>query len=388
MKIVNQLVFIILFFVLTNDTFSQDKKGINRGYSLNGRIDKPYKGFVYLFYKNDDGSNTKDSSLVNNGHFYFKGKVNCYSGIVSLQLDGSRFGDFEDINATQIDIDNSDMYIEIKYNDFKDFKLVGCASHDLYKMKMKTLDDEIKRYNNLINKTSSALLKDSLNKLIRDRIKIFANKNVKFIVQNPNSNITPRILFEFKNSYSAETLLILFDSISDKQKNSFYGNRLKSIIDEIKSVKNQVGTVAPKINTYDINGVKLILDSITKHNYVLLDFWASWCQPCRASNPFLKRLYKEYHGKGLEIIGISDDDESESAWRNAVANDSTTIWKHVLRGRKKENVEQLDDINKSFYVNSIPVKILINKNGIIIGRYDSDIIEDVLVNKLKELFGE
>jgi len=138
------------------------------------------------------------------------------------------------------------------------------------------------------------------------------------------------------------------------------------------------GTMSSNFSAKDINGVPLSLSDF-KGKYVLLDFWASWCVPCRKGNPHLLKLYSEYKDKGFEIIGISDDDTKPDAWRNAVEKDGIGVWKHVLRGLDIERVKKGDyknhpgEISDSKYaIASLPTKILIDPTGKIIGRYGGE----------------
>jgi thiol-disulfide isomerase/thioredoxin len=125
----------------------------------------------------------------------------------------------------------------------------------------------------------------------------------------------------------------------------------------------------------------------------LLDFWASWCVPCRKGNPHLLSLYSKYKDKGLEIIGVSDDDNNHEAWQKAVDKDGIGVWKHVLRGldmkKRLAGEENESDISQYYGIHSLPTKILIDPNGIIIGRYggggESD---EAMDKKFAEIFGE
>ena len=127
--------------------------------------------------------------------------------------------------------------------------------------------------------------------------------------------------------------------------------------------------MAKDFKTTDINGKELTL-SMFQGKYVLLDFWASWCVPCRKGNPHLKELYALYHDKGFEIIGISDDDRDHDAWKNAVSHDGLP-WKHILRGLQFINgqYDRSKDISDGFGIHSLPTALLIDASGKIIGRY-------------------
>jgi thiol-disulfide isomerase/thioredoxin len=143
----------------------------------------------------------------------------------------------------------------------------------------------------------------------------------------------------------------------------------------LKEIQNlQSGSPGSKAFAFakkDINGQDLSLAEYNGKKYVLLDFWASWCVPCRKGNPHLLSLYSKYKDKGLEIIGIADDDSAQAAWKRAVEQDKIGVWKHVLRGLKRTSTgyDRSEDTSEGYGIHSLPTKILIDKNGIIIGRY-------------------
>ncbi|MNY50209.1 Thiol-disulfide oxidoreductase ResA [compost metagenome] len=104
------------------------------------------------------------------------------------------------------------------------------------------------------------------------------------------------------------------------------------------------------------------LATFREKKYVLIDFWASWCEPCRDDLPFLKDTYEKYKDKGFEIISISRD-KNLNSWRKAIADEKIGLWKHISVA---ENQTKIED---NYLVTAIPVKILINKRGEIIGRW-------------------
>jgi thiol-disulfide isomerase/thioredoxin len=150
------------------------------------------------------------------------------------------------------------------------------------------------------------------------------------------------------------------------------------------------GAKAYVFSSKELRGEPLSLADY-KGKYVLVDFWASWCVPCRAGNPHLLSLYKKYKDKGFEIIGISDDDGNSEVWRKAVEKDGIGVWKHILRGLKsdgKGNFDRTNDISEHYGIHSLPTKILIDPDGIIVGRYGGGgESEEVMDKKLSEIFG-
>ena len=155
------------------------------------------------------------------------------------------------------------------------------------------------------------------------------------------------------------------------------------------TTKGAVGSMASGFKTTDINGKLLDLKEF-RGKYILLDFWASWCIPCRKSNPHLIVLYHKYSAKGFDIIGISDDDQRQAKWKNAVKQDSTNIWHQVLRGAAAitdKDTANPNDLHQLYNIQSLPVKILIDPAGKIIGRYgDNDTTDDDLDKALAAIF--
>lgn len=165
-----------------------------------------------------------------------------------------------------------------------------------------------------------------------------------------------------------------FNQFSEKVRGSFLA---KDAREELAARKaTQPGAVAPDFTLNDLEGKPVTLSSL-RGQYVLVDFWASWCKPCRAGMPAMKELYKKYHAKGFEIIGVSDDDNHD-AWKQAVAQDQTP-WIHVVDEfpipNKPSRVGQL------YGVHYIPSYFLLDKEGKVIGKMD----HDELAAKLAEL---
>jgi peroxiredoxin len=136
------------------------------------------------------------------------------------------------------------------------------------------------------------------------------------------------------------------------------------------------GGEAPEIDLKTPEGTQLKLSSL-RGKYVLIDFWASWCGPCRKENPNVVRMYKQYHDKGFEILGVSLDNSKEK-WMQAIQADGLT-WKHVSDLAGWSSVAA-----KAYSVSSIPFTVLLDKNGKIIGK---NLRGPALEEKLKEVLG-
>ncbi len=213
-------------------------------------------------------------------------------------------------------------------------------------------------------------------------------RSIRYFNENPDSYITLNNLRYYVNSMKPDELDAIYNKMSNKLKATPNG---KDIAAEIKKLRSgSPGSMATNFSGTDINGKPLQLTDL-KGKYVLLDFWASWCVPCRKGNPHLLQLYSKYQKKGFEIVGVSDDDSNHDAWRKAVDKDGIGVWKHVLRGLKRtaDGFDRSEDKSEAYGIHTLPTKILIDPSGKIIGRYGGGGEDDEAMDKkLEKVFGK
>ena len=153
---------------------------------------------------------------------------------------------------------------------------------------------------------------------------------------------------------------------------------LQPIYDEyLIEVKTSAGNPYIDIVSLKADGTELSLSELVgKTDYVLVDFWASWCGPCRRLMPVLKELYTSYHPSGkLEILGVSCD-QDEAAWLKAVEEDELP-WLHI-RDQRTEGYNPCDQ----YGISAIPTTILINREGVIVARNPNEAeLEEILISE-------
>lgn len=196
----------------------------------------------------------------------------------------------------------------------------------------------------------------------------------QFVKENPASLVSAIAISEnFIYQPNYEELLGLFNNLKGKAKESAYSKRIKDklAIEE----KLAVGKVAPNFTQNDSTGKTISLASL-KGRYVLIDFWASWCGPCRRENPNLVKTYQKHSGKGFEILGVSLDNKKEP-WLKAIKQDNLT-WQHVSDLKGWQNA-----VSSDYGINSIPANLLLDPEGRIIAK---DLRGQKLEDKLAELF--
>jgi len=137
-----------------------------------------------------------------------------------------------------------------------------------------------------------------------------ANTRKQFIKNNPNEFASLYFLFTTSRELKTDELELAFNGLADTYKSTRYG---KNLAEKIAAGKvQQAGGPAPDFTKPDVNGKAVSLSQF-RGKYVLLDFWGSWCGPCRAANPHLKELYATYKDKGFEILGVSSEKVSSQA---------------------------------------------------------------------------
>lgn len=165
---------------------------------------------------------------------------------------------------------------------------------------------------------------------------------LQFIRNNPSSFIAPGRLKSLLITREDETLydsiFVLYKNMNETVRNSPDGKEMEILFTRMNQSKP--GSLAPDFNARDISGKQLSLSSFWNSEYILPDFWASWCVPFREDFSFLKDSYQKYHSKGLEIIDISEHKDSR-AWKKSIDHDKVDIWKHILSQKKR--IEQINN---------------------------------------------
>ena len=353
---------------------------------LNGHMTNASEGFIYSFYQNELGKTVQDSFLVKaDGNFKFSGKI---YGPTMTSLYFGKVRSVDDPNYTNFFIEPGTNTITVDKNNFKNAEISGSKSQLLYEQvekskrpvyaKLREISAEIK---NVTDKEKIASTQDKMVPYTHQLDSI----DYLFFAEHPNSYVTAFLLRYHVADFTWMVLQSYYDKLGSELQQSNYGKYIKEQIEHLKA--GSPGAIAADFSKPDINGKTISLSQF-RGKYVIVDFWASWCVPCRKGNPHLKEIYAKYKDKGLEIIGVSDDDSKPENWKQAVAKDELP-WYHVLRGLEMEKLRRGEksenDISDKFGIHELPTKILIDKNGVIIGRFYE--YDEELDAKLKEVFG-
>ena len=378
---------ILLLYVATYQIGIAQKKSADQ-FVLQGKILNQDEGLVYLSYINKDGERVRDSVGLRNGLFEFKGAIK--EPTIASFMGRVQSRSMDDPNYTTVFLEPSTMKLTAKAGQLKSAKMEGSKTQSEYEIIQSKLEKISARWQVVMdtlsaaNKRSNFEYQELRSWVLKPYFAEVKELNLDFFDKYPASYATAYRLRFMLRELTTDSIKLFYDRFPEKLKSSEYG---KSIIAELEKRKvGVIGSMANNFTASDINDNKISLSDF-KGKYVLLDFWASWCLPCRKLNPHLKELYARYKDQGFEVIGVSDDDRNPNAWRKAVADDALP-WRHVLRGFKmidgKPDLSK--DISAGFNISSLPTHVLIDPSGKIIGRYGEDDPHDLLDKKLATIF--
>jgi peroxiredoxin len=346
---------------------------------------------VYIGYQL--GSNkVLDSAQAVNGAFEFKGDL-MYPSLAIIVVDYKGEGSAKmnigpNSDKLVLYLDKGKINIQSPDSAYK-AQITGSPINDQYKKLLainneagartsKLMTDAVKSNNDPAN-ANKAVDQNDLQAKLKVIQTDYHNALKAFIQANPDSYLSLLTIGTLGGpSPDPNELLPLLDGLSKDLKDSETARTLKNALESLKVTAN--GAMAPDFEQTDTLGHPVKLSSF-RGKYVLLDFWASWCGPCRQENPNVVKAYNQYKNKNFTIIGISlDKRENAFAWLNAIRADHLGGWTQLSDLKFWNNA-----VAQLYYVQSIPKNFLIDPTGKIIAQ---DLRGDDLETELAKVLGK
>ncbi len=347
----------ILFVMLSS--LSLSVSGHNT--TLSALLKELSNGIVTLFYMKD-GLSIVDTAFVHNERFNWTTDL-MEPTRVALTVGTSSYHFFAEPSNIQLSgmADRTDTYVLKGSSVQRDADLFDAFTKDL-----KNTWDSL--YTALREAPiERKVLIEEERRIVRDQ----SDKRVEeFIMNNPGSSYS-LYLVGLERDFNRKRYL--YGLLNDSVKQTFTGDKIAKKLDALSG--SQIGEQVKDFTQPDTLGNAVSFNEFKGH-YILVDFWASWCIPCRTENPNVLNAYNKYKEKGFEVIGISLDDKIQS-WKKAIRDDKLP-WINVsdLKGAKNE-------VAITYGIEFIPSNLLIDPSGKIIAK---DLRGDALFKKLTELF--
>ena len=335
-------------------------------FSIAGKLgDAANDKMVVLSYVNKEGKNAKDSALVKKGKFTLNGTTaygnKAYLSLVPVQKDSTKKRTQPDYQQFYLEKGN---YKVVSADSLSKATITGTkVQSDYLEFNTKTnalltqWQQITQRFQKAMAKKDSFEMKAIQAEARPLHAKLEATLD-SFIYSHPDSYVSLDLVADNKTSViDPETFDPFYKALSPRVLNSFTGKR---ITEKYEKAKQTFVGKAFDFTQEDVAGNPFKLSSL-RGKYVLVDFWASWCGPCRAENPNLLKAYQELKDKNFEIVSISLD-ENKNAWLKAVEKDALP-WKQVsdLKGWKNE-------VAIKYGVTAVPQNLLINPEGVIVAK--------------------
>lgn len=364
----------IVFFWAVVILASCTNQPVNKNqYTINGTIDGDSSGIVYLF-KRESGKWVKlDSAQVENNKFKFSNTLD-FPEMYYISIKGEN-------KFAPIFVEPSEITFKTSYDNFRSAEITGSEAQTEYDSLQSKLGMFDEMFSNAWNKIKEARNKDDKeaeDKWQKEYDNIDAQMK-QFILDNAMTNnksvVAAYAVLRHAYYYDEKDLEPIVNNFDPSIKDSPYVKQLSDRVETLKRVA--VGQPAVDFTMTDTAGNPVELSSLFG-KYLLVDFWASWCGPCRRENPNVVATYNQYHDKGFDILGVSFD-ESKDKWIKAIKDDGL-VWHQVsdLKGWGNE-------AGKLYAINSIPANVLLDPSGKIIAK---NLSGDDLKDKLSEVIGK
>ena len=361
--------------------------GAQGNYTVSGSLKNAEGKKVYL-YSGDRMSMRQDGTVVSNGAFTFKGNLD--KPFVSGRIIVGPISYTSTPVMWEVALEPTQITFQGDYNSPAEAVVKGGKAQD----ELNAIAKEKLSFEAPLRELSAKMARgenrDSIMKLMEPYQKQYAAYSSNFYRERTDSYFATRYLAMDMSRMSYDELKAIWDNLSPEVRK--YGDNADEIAKELAVLaKVRPGSPAPDFTATDINGKQFTMSSL-RGKVVIIDFWASWCGPCRKSNPHMRELYAKFHDRGLDFVFVSDDDTNPDKWRKAVEQDKLVGegYHHVLRGMKwdrskgMEGMDHTNDISDKYAIHFLPTKYLIDKKGNIVCKIDEgeDAKLDAQIEKL------
>lgn len=372
--------------------------GQKSGYVIDGKAGN-LNGSAALSYYNSDEEFVSDTVAMTGGSFRFTGEVkDAVRGTIYILPEGA-----ENISASVI-VENARLKVLLDLDDLIDYarygglvaaepKITGgknnefwCGIKSMQKSKFAdgkfaeiyAAEQEVTRmgYKDMdAYEAKSEELMKRFEDIIPDYEEALSKANIDYALSNPDVPAAAYLYYQNGRELPLIDMEEAFATFSPEVRESAFASDLAKTIESIKATAP--GAPAIDFTLQDPDGNDITLSSLYGQ-YIILDFWASWCVPCREGMPAMKELYAKYHDKGLEILGISDDSDPED-WKQAIEEDGLP-WLQTIDEFPVKNAPAR--VISAYGLHYIPSYFLIDKEGKFIGKFE----HEELAAELAEIF--
>ena len=369
--------FTLLFFFSCGDNKNETTRS---SFELKGKLSNSNQETVFLEKMSPTGITTIDTAVINeNGEFIFNAAKPAM-GFYNIKISDRNFATliFDSTQKVSIEGNAQDLGNTYTVEGSPDSKLFWELNEES-KNNFKQTDSLTKIYEHYLNmgaKNPSRM--DSLRKAIERPYTMIVNRHNQYLTQFIDNHLTSFVSLAAIQQLNPDEFISYYNKLDEaltkKYANSDYVKLFHNDLEKLKQLS--LGAIAPEIILSNTEGKTVSLSSL-RGKIILIDFWASWCAPCRSESPLLVSIYNQYKNKGFDIFSVSLDKEKDK-WIEAIKKDKLSWKNHV------SDLAYWDSpVVKLYNFNSIPQTFLLDKEGKIIAK---NLRGEELSKKLEEIF--